>query len=94
MPLEGLWWSDDMEVFLAGKRDAWKWTMLIVQPDFLTEGQIRQGIEEAGRTSMKGFRRRSCTSGLTRPNILPSSAFMHLSPHRGTAIGKSITRST
>ena len=26
MPLEGLWWSDDMEDFLSGNKDNWQWT--------------------------------------------------------------------
>jgi hypothetical protein len=33
MPLEGLWWSDDMSRFTASDKDAWKWTMMILQPE-------------------------------------------------------------
>ena len=36
MPLEGLWWADDMSVFGTGDKSAWKWTMMILQPDFVT----------------------------------------------------------
>lgn len=35
MPLEGLWWSDDLSVFTSGDRSAWRWTMMIMQPDFV-----------------------------------------------------------
>ena len=35
MPLEGLWWADDMAAFESGDRDRWKWTMMIMQPDFV-----------------------------------------------------------
>lgn len=34
-PLEGLWWADDMAVFLTGVRDDWRWRMLIRAPDWL-----------------------------------------------------------
>lgn len=36
-PLEGLWWADDMEVFLAGSRDEWQWTMMIALPGSVPE---------------------------------------------------------
>lgn len=35
MPLEGLWWAEDMSVFESGDRSKWKWTMMIMQPDFV-----------------------------------------------------------
>jgi hypothetical protein len=36
-PLEGLWWAQDMDTFTV-KRDksAWDWTMMIMQPDWIT----------------------------------------------------------
>ncbi|MCP5532443.1 MAG: GyrI-like domain-containing protein [Akkermansiaceae bacterium] len=44
MPLEGLWWADDWSVFTANDRGAWKWTMMILQPDFVPEEMIRRAI--------------------------------------------------
>jgi len=35
-PLEGLWWADDMADFTAGRKDRWIWTMMIMQPDWIT----------------------------------------------------------
>ncbi len=35
MPLEGLWWADDMAAF-AENRDVWKWTLMILQPPVVT----------------------------------------------------------
>jgi len=35
-PLEGLWWADDMETFLTGRKSDWDWTMMIRQPDLVT----------------------------------------------------------
>ena len=45
-PLEGLWWADDMKDFIAGNRDKWKWTMMIMQPDWITPEMFKKAIEE------------------------------------------------
>jgi hypothetical protein len=37
MPLEALWWSDDMSAFVTGNKDAWKWTLMIMQPEFISQ---------------------------------------------------------
>jgi hypothetical protein len=37
MPLEGLWWADDMSKFSVEDKSGWKWTMMIMQPGFVTE---------------------------------------------------------
>ena len=36
MALEGLWWMDDMREFSPDRKDEWKWTVMIMQPDFIT----------------------------------------------------------
>lgn len=36
MPLEGLWWVDDMRQFSVHDKAGWKWTMMIAQPDHIT----------------------------------------------------------
>ena len=46
MPLEGLWWSDDMSSFASGDRAAWKWTMMIMQPEFVTAALVDTVIEK------------------------------------------------
>ncbi|QIK64363.1 hypothetical protein G7068_14980 [Leucobacter viscericola] len=36
MPLEGLWWADDMNSFTAGRdKSQWDWTMMIMVPDWI-----------------------------------------------------------
>ena len=36
MPLEGLWWADDLTVFTSARdKSQWDWTMMILQPDWL-----------------------------------------------------------
>lgn len=37
MPLEGLWWADDMSAFTSDQKSSWKWTMMIMQPDFIDQ---------------------------------------------------------
>ncbi len=36
MALEGLWWADDMRAFSSARKDEWKWTAMIMQPDIIT----------------------------------------------------------
>lgn len=49
MPLEGLWWSDDMSAFVANDRSKWKWTMMIMQPHFVEAALIQESIAEVKR---------------------------------------------
>jgi hypothetical protein len=44
-PLEGLWWADDMNDFRSGNREKWKWTMMIMQPAWITEEIINKAIK-------------------------------------------------
>lgn len=39
-PLEGLWWADDMDDFLARRKDNWRWRLLINVPDWITGDMI------------------------------------------------------
>lgn len=36
MPLEGLWWADDMSAFAGNDKSKWQWTMMIMQPPCVT----------------------------------------------------------
>lgn len=45
MPLEGLWWADDMSSFVAD-RSRWKWTAMIMQPSFVTRQIIDTAIAD------------------------------------------------
>jgi hypothetical protein len=49
MPPEGLWWADDMSKFLQEDKGNWKWTMMLVQPDFATREDVRKAIDAAGK---------------------------------------------
>lgn len=49
MPLEGLWWADDMSAFVAGDKSQWKWTMMIMQPHFVADDVIEAAMSEVKR---------------------------------------------
>ena len=34
-PLEGLWWADDPDDFVKRRKNLWRWTMMIMVPDFV-----------------------------------------------------------
>jgi hypothetical protein len=44
MPLEGLWWVEDMDQFSYADKSNWAWTMLIMQPE-----AVKQAVVEAMR---------------------------------------------
>lgn len=46
-PLEGLWWSKDMGDFAAAKKDAWLWTAMIMQPDWITPATLAEAMPKA-----------------------------------------------
>jgi hypothetical protein len=46
MPLEGLWWADDPRVFHSADKSAWKWSAMIVQPEFLGQSEIDAAFEQ------------------------------------------------
>jgi len=47
MPLEGLWWAEDMAKFSLNDRNNWKWTMMIMQPDFISQELFIQSLSQA-----------------------------------------------
>lgn len=51
MPLEGLWWVDGGEFSLKDKKN-WKWTLMVRQPDFVTEQHLLNAIDEVAKKSL------------------------------------------
>jgi hypothetical protein len=47
LPLEGLWWADDLATFRTREKDRWSWRMLIRQPDWLGEAVLTAAVEQA-----------------------------------------------
>lgn len=45
--LEGLWYADDMSVFEKRDKSAYKWTMMIMQPEWITKEIVARAINVA-----------------------------------------------
>jgi len=46
MPLESLWWADDMSAFSTGDKAKWKWTAMIMQPSFVTAKIVAEAVAD------------------------------------------------
>ena len=49
MPLEGLWWMDDMTQFSVERKNEWKWRSMIMQPKYVTEADFKAAIEQVNK---------------------------------------------
>lgn len=45
-PLEGLWYADDMKSFEVGDKAAYKWTLMMMQPEWISEAMIADAIRQ------------------------------------------------
>ncbi len=45
MPLEGLWWTEEMAEFSMEDKDAWLWTAMIMQPDWIDAEMVAAAKE-------------------------------------------------
>lgn len=79
MPLEGLWWTEG-EGFDYNNKDAWHWTAMIAQPEFITDEQAAAAIGQAGaKKSLPGLaklRFETFQEG-------PSAQIMYVGPYAG-----------
>ncbi|MCR4426108.1 MAG: GyrI-like domain-containing protein [Firmicutes bacterium] len=59
MPLEGLWWTDEEGLDLEQRED-WLWTLMIIQPEFITSEMVGAAMQQArqkkGPASLDGVR--------------------------------------
>ena len=49
LPLEGVWWAEDMNAFAAGDKASWKWTLMIMQPEYVDPRLFEQARAEVGK---------------------------------------------
>ncbi|MDO8847680.1 MAG: GyrI-like domain-containing protein [Coriobacteriia bacterium] len=77
MPLEGLWWADDMSDFTTGDRSGWLWTMMIMQPDFVTREMVDEVVAAVRKkrdpVALPGVRLETFTEGA-------AAQIMHIGP--------------
>jgi hypothetical protein len=78
MALEGLWWTEDMRLFSADKKEDWLWTMMISTPDFITPELVETAKTETGKkkalAALPRLRFESFAEGL-------SAQLMHIGPY-------------
>jgi len=77
MPLEGLWWVDDMTQFDVNNKSGWKWTSLMMQPELVSKEIVEEAIEQVkikkGPMALSKVRFESFKEG-------KSTQTMHLGP--------------
>jgi hypothetical protein len=87
LPLEGLWWADDMSKFTAENKDNWKWTAMIMQPEYVTKELFQEAVkqveEKKNPPALSKIRFESFKEGL-------SAQIMYIGPYsaEGTTIEK------
>ncbi|UCF58539.1 MAG: GyrI-like domain-containing protein [Candidatus Bathyarchaeota archaeon] len=78
LPLEGLWWTDNMTQFSLENKDAWKWTSMIMQPEYVTEALVNKALEQVEKKknppALPKIRFKSFQEGL-------SAQIMHIGPY-------------
>jgi hypothetical protein len=52
MPLEGLWWADDMTQFSADRKEEWKWRSMIMQPKYVTQSDFKAALEQGKKKNL------------------------------------------
>lgn len=52
MPLEGLWWVEDMSQLSLNDRSVWQWTAMIMQPEYIVADLI-----EVARHQVAGWKK-------------------------------------
>ena len=47
-PLEGLWWAEDPRSFVTRRKDDWRWTMMIMVPEFVPPDLFDAAVAKTG----------------------------------------------
>ncbi|WP_026065989.1 GyrI-like domain-containing protein [Actinoalloteichus spitiensis] len=49
MPLEGLWWAEDLDSFTSSRdKSRWDWTMMIMVPDWIDQDMFAAAVRQVG----------------------------------------------
>lgn len=46
-PLQARWWADDMSAFTAREKSAWKWTVMLLVPEWLSTAHVSDAVATA-----------------------------------------------
>jgi hypothetical protein len=52
LPLEGLWWMDDMTQFSVNRKDEWRWTAMIMQPKYVTQTDFETALVQVKKKNL------------------------------------------
>ena len=78
MPPEGLWWTGDAGEFDVTKTGAWRWRLMIMQPEFVTGDLYTEAVEQVEKKknppALSEMRFESFHEGL-------SVQIMHIGPY-------------
>ncbi len=82
-PLEGLWWMEKMDEFNLANKDRWEWTMMIMQPEWITTTWVEKVRQDAKKkksnASLSDVRFESFNEGLA-VQILYTGAYEKEAP--------------
>lgn len=83
LPLEGLWWVENMADFTVTDKGAWLWTMMIAQPEWITLDMVQAAMDQTARkpdppAALAKIRFEAYREGL-------SAQIMHIGPYAAEA---------
>lgn len=77
MPLEGLWWAEDMSKFSTEDKSNWLWTMMMMQPEVVSEEIVASATQQVKKKkdppALSRIRFESFTEG-------KAAQIMHIGP--------------
>ncbi len=82
MPLEGLWWVDDMSQFSVDDKSGWQWTAMVMQPEYIVADLV-----ETARVQIARKKKLPALSHLRLETLHEGQAaqMMHLGPYAAEA---------
>jgi hypothetical protein len=87
-PLSGLWCAEDISAFPAGRKEEWRWTLMILQPDAVTPELL-----EKAKAKVAAKKKAPPSAGQVRLDVLqegPAVQIMHIGSY--STEGPTITR--
>jgi hypothetical protein len=64
-PLEGLWWADDRSAYTEpGRRDEWKWTLMLMLPDWISADHVEAARTKKADLDLSSIRMEAMEEGL------------------------------
>jgi hypothetical protein len=78
MPLEGLWWAEDMDTFTSARdKSRWSWTLMTMVPDWITADMFTTAAQQVAAKN-RPARLQDVRLGLLREGLCVQA--LHLGP--------------